>query len=65
MARKATKLADLLVHYDPRDITLQEIVNRIEEEINKIRYSLPFAEKIDLLFYINFSFSTLTGIGSS
>ncbi len=54
-ARSATQREDLIEPYEFKHITLQEIVDRIAEELRTFNYSLDFSKDTDILFYINFS----------
>lgn len=54
-AKSATNLTDLMVPYEFKEITLQEIINRVDEKIKELNYSQDFCKNTNLLFYINFS----------
>lgn len=54
-AKSATSLTDLMTPYEFKEISLQEIVNRIDEKIKELSYSPDFCKSTNILFYINFS----------
>lgn len=54
-AKSATSLRDLMTPFESKEITLQEIVNRVDEKIKELNYSLDFCKNTNILFYINFS----------
>lgn len=49
----AKTLKETMTMYTPKEISMQEIVNRINEELKNITYSPNFCAHIDLLFYVN------------
>ncbi len=52
-AKSATRLKDLMTLYTPKDISLQEIVEKIHNELKEFLYSIDFCKSTDMLFYIN------------
>ena len=55
IAKSATNLKDLMRPYKFKEITLQEVVNRINRKLEKLTYSPDFCKKTNLLFYTNYS----------
>lgn len=56
-ARSATTLKELMTPYKFKEITLQEIVNRIHKELEQFvsKYVADFRKTTNILFYINYS----------
>lgn len=51
--QKAQSMEELMPLYEPKEISLQEVVNRIDEEIINLNYSPDFTRDTDILFYVN------------
>ena len=46
---------DLMTPYEFKEITLSEVMNRIDAKLEELNYEPTFSTKIDMLFYINYS----------
>lgn len=54
-ARSAQEYKDLPTEYEFKEITMQEAVNRINDEIKKQDYCADICRKTNILFYVNYS----------
>lgn len=60
-AQKATSSTESMELYEPKAISLYNVIDRINSEMSKFKYSSDFSKNIDLLFYINLSRHHLSG----
>jgi Putative endonuclease, protein of unknown function (DUF1780) len=54
-AKSAKSLKDLMAPYKFKEITLQEVVNRIHKKLKEFAYAPDFCKNTNILFYINYT----------
>lgn len=54
-AKSSQNFKDLPTEYEFKEITMQEAINRINEEIKGLNYSPDFCRNTNILFYVNYS----------
>jgi uncharacterized UPF0160 family protein len=59
-AQQASNIEDLMRSYTPKVISMKEMVDRINEEAEKILYEPEFCKRTDLLFYVNLTSTYLS-----